>query len=77
MGIVDEMLGRRRAYGDGHGIDRELAINCTRRRLDDEVSEGVSDGEIWQLWQRHVAGPTYRDDLMRVVAELEGIALDG
>ena len=77
MGIVDDMLDRRRAYGDGHGIDRELAINSMRRRLDDETSADVSDGEIWKLWQRHVSGPTYRDDLMRVVAELEGIALDG
>lgn len=77
MGIVDELLDQRRVYGDGHGIDRELAINCTRRRLDDAVSESVTDGEIWKLWQRHRSGPTYRDDLGRVVAELEGIALDG
>ena len=77
MGIVVEMLDRRRASGAGLGFARELAINCTRRRLDDETSADVSDGEIWKLWQRHVSGPTYRDDLMRVVAELEGIALDG
>lgn len=75
MGIVDEMLDRRRTHGNGHGIDRNLVVQCTRRRLDVDVD--VSDGEIWHVWQRHVSGPTYRDDLGRVVAELEGIALDG
>lgn len=75
MGIVDELLDQRRTHADGRGIDRELAIQCTRRRLDDWVD--VSDAEIWRVWQRHVSGPTFRDDLGRVVAELEGIALDG
>lgn len=75
MGIVDEMLDQPRTHGAGHGIDRELAIQCTRRRLDDSFD--VTDAEIWKAWQHHTSGPTYRDDLGRVVAELEGIAIDG
>ena len=78
MTIVSELLDQPTRRGDGRcAIDRELAIQVTRRRLDDEVSEGVSDHEIWALWQRGTGGPTCRDDLGRIVAHLEGIAIDG
>lgn len=76
MGIVDDMLDQPTRRGDGAcAIDRELAIQVTRRRLDDDID--VSDAEIWNLWKRGTGGPTCRDDLGRIVAHLEGIAIDG
>ncbi len=78
MGIVDDLLSQPTRRGDGAcAIDRELAIQVTRRRLDDDVDGSVSDDEIWQLWKRGTGGPTCRDDLGRIVAHLEGIAIDG
>jgi hypothetical protein len=76
MTIVEELLAQRSTTIDGRcAIDRELAIQVTRARLDDDVV--ASDAEIWALWQRGMGGPTCRDDLCRIVAQLEGIALDG
>ena len=57
----------------GRSITREQAVAATRARGVDEVD----DDEIWAVWQRHDNGPTNAADLDRVVAELEGIALDG
>lgn len=76
MTIVEELLAQPTRTVDGRcSIDRELAIQVTRARLDDDVD--VSDSEIWSLWKRGMGGPTCRDDLGRIVAHLEGIALDG
>jgi DNA polymerase-4 len=56
-------------------LDRGQAVELTRRQLDDSFR--ASDEEIWATWQRVRSGPTVRDDLGRVIAHLEGIALDG
>lgn len=56
-------------------IDRAAAIAATREQLGDVVDPG--DDEIWQAWESVGGGPTNRDDLLRVVAQLEGIAVDG
>ncbi len=76
MTIVEELLAQRTTTVDGRcAIDRELAIQVTRARIDDYVE--TTDSEIWALWKRGMGGPTCRDDLGRIVAQLEGIALDG
>lgn len=73
---VDEMLDAPSHRDGARTIDRDLAIAATRRQLDVHVAN-ASDDRIWTLWQRMAGGPTNRDDLGRIVAELEGIAVDG
>lgn len=75
MGVVDEMLDQPVGADGRCPLDRELAIQVTRGRLDESVE--VSDREIWELWCRGMGGPTCRDDLGRIVAQIEGIAIDG
>lgn len=57
-------------------IVRDVAIELTRAQLDEQAVH-ATDEQIWQLWQRSAGGPTNRDDLGRVIADLEGIAIDG
>lgn len=59
----------------GRTIGREAAIAATRDQLGDMAE--ATDEEIWSAWQATGGGPTNRDDLLRVVAQLEGIAVDG
>lgn len=76
-GTDDEFLDHpSRSDGGDLAIDRSRALELTRARLDSSLT--VRDDEIWEAWQRlQGGGPTVGDDLGRVVAELEGIAVDG
>ncbi|MBC7460066.1 MAG: hypothetical protein H7287_01755 [Thermoleophilia bacterium] len=70
----DTLLDRATWNEDGtRSIERAAAIAATRER----GADGPSDDEIWAVWERHANGPTNRVDLDRVVADIEGIALDG
>jgi hypothetical protein len=55
-------------------IEREQAIAATRAR--GVGAAEASDEMVWSTWLRHGNGPTNHADLDRVVAELQGIALD-
>lgn len=75
MTADDILLQPARTTSDA-ALDRAQALELTRERLDPSVR--ASDEEIWQAWTRVAGGgPTLGDDLGRVVAELEGIAVDG
>jgi len=57
-------------------MDQDTKISATRERLDPSLN--VNDDEIRAAWEQVGGrGPTEADDLGRVVAQLEGIAVDG
>lgn len=74
MTDLDTSLDQPRHARDGAStLAPEQVLEAVRARLQDDVE----DEQILTAWRRLGGGPTNRDDIGRVVADVEGIALDG